>query len=137
VREFTELVGAMFLDCLRRLDQEGLLRPDSPIENLGLVMGVMMRVADDWEIAVSRREIDWAQELMELAREKGIEMRTITATISPYERPILPEPLDEEQSQRDEQEREENRRERGGEYNFERMVSITISRAGWKADCGV
>jgi hypothetical protein len=125
----------MFLDCLRRLDQEGLLRPDSPIENLGLVMGVMMRVADDWDLEVGRYEIDWATELMELAKEKGIEMRTVTATISPYERPAMPEPHNEEQSRRDKQDREERKRERGGEYNFPRMVSITTWSVRWKADC--
>jgi hypothetical protein len=84
VKQLVELIGATYLDCLYRLDKEGLLRPNGPIKNLGLVMGLMLSLADDWDTKCEP-EVMWAAEIIKLAREKGVELLTVSAKIEPYE----------------------------------------------------
>lgn len=43
--DMTDMIGRMFLTQLATLENEGLLRPDSEVMNLALVMGLYLRMA--------------------------------------------------------------------------------------------
>jgi hypothetical protein len=124
--QLIELIGATYLDCLHRLDKEGLLRPNGPIENLGLVMGLMLSLADEWDNTCGP-EIMWAAEIIKLAREKGIELLTVTAKIEPYE--------DDRPKLRQQYSPEERWCPTVEKYNFTKMVSrVSVERMPFSAD---
>ncbi|KAA8902955.1 hypothetical protein FN846DRAFT_954848 [Sphaerosporella brunnea] len=120
--ELLELFGAFFLDILHRLDNEGLLRHDGPIENLGLVMGAMLSLPDDWE-QLTGDGVDWAREIMQLAKAKGIELLTLKDAVVPYQEQN--EPMDDD--------------EPGRTYDFKKQMREYKKRYGpvaaWKQAC--
>lgn len=87
------LIGVMFVDCFRRLDEENRLfarllsPPDiSPFKNLGLVMGLAIGFADQWDGLVGEDgSAYWRKEVVKMAKTRGITLRDTKGLIEEKE----------------------------------------------------
>lgn len=93
VNDLVQLVGAMYLDCLKGLDEmpwvegwPGVLDPPEkggPIRNIAMVMGEMCGLADQWE-SIGSDKSWWKQEIIKIARRRGITLMTCGRTVVEY-----------------------------------------------------
>lgn len=70
------VVGTALLAALNTLDRDGLLKPDSEIKDISLVMGLFLEIAAIFEDAMSIDEEGqkWPEYIMTYAKEKCIEL---------------------------------------------------------------
>ncbi|KAF8251562.1 hypothetical protein K440DRAFT_613389 [Wilcoxina mikolae CBS 423.85] len=151
IAELVALFGGMYLDCLGRLEKLGLLVKDWPIQNLGLVMGIMCSLGDGWDVINHNKETAWTDEIADMAKEKGIEMLDITYKIEPYKIQEHEDPPEEngedkngeeeEGKEKGEDEKEEEEEEEEEEekpvYDFLKMMTDYKKQWGkdWNKTC--
>jgi len=77
IEELISLLGAMFMDCFSRLERQYLSQPErNPLKNLGLVMGLAVSVAGDWEETGcdgGSREV-WSNQIRRLGKRQGVQL---------------------------------------------------------------
>lgn len=120
-------VGTAFLAALNNLDREGLLKPDSEIKDLALVMGLFLDLTDHFEDAMTcgEEEQQWPSYLVALAKEKGIELTLpigIKKRVEEYDNDAeLPQPTGKAAEDR---------------FNFKKVVSSHFIVSQTKASVG-
>jgi hypothetical protein len=123
IAELITLFGAMYLDCLGRLEKLRLLMKDGPIQNLGLILGIMCSLGDGWDVINDNKETAWTDEIGNKAKEKGIEMLDVTYKIEPYQIQDHKDPPEEDKDDKDDDKEEEEEEEEQLVYDFLEMVS--------------
>lgn len=113
VSDLIAVLGALFLHALHYLDNykevtpadklPGWLDPpekEGPIQNLGLVIGNMCGLADAYEGVTGPGEpcTAWKKEILELAEQKGIKVKTVTRELVDYGQKADDIEVDEEDS---------------------------------------
>lgn len=73
------------MDCFSRLERHYLLQPEkNPLRNLGLVMGLAVSVAGDWEETGcdgGSREV-WSNQIRRLGKRQGLQLMDSRGPVS-------------------------------------------------------
>ncbi|KAI9794952.1 MAG: hypothetical protein M1833_007326 [Piccolia ochrophora] len=69
-----EIVGVAVISTMRFLAQKGLLSASSPFKNIGLVAGLYLSFARDWEEIGEDCDATWASRLMSQVEKAGIKI---------------------------------------------------------------
>lgn len=70
------VVGTALLAALNTLDRNSLLKPDSDIKDIGLVMGLFLEIAANFEesLYVDGKPQRWPEYIVTYAKEKSIQL---------------------------------------------------------------
>lgn len=76
VGKLIEVIGYMFIACLESLKKQNVLKADSPIPNLGLVIAIVIEWAQELIDGFDGFEgnVDWVYRVIELAEEAQIKL---------------------------------------------------------------
>jgi len=66
------LVGGGVMCTLEVLEEHGLLRPQSPIRDLALVLGLLYRLDSAWPGGPGEEELSWVHAMVNVAQKHGI-----------------------------------------------------------------
>ena len=70
-----QLIGGAVFTTLNTLEKSGLLRPDTPVKNIALVLGVLYNNTRDWPGNDDEPELEWRGAMIREARQHGIEVK--------------------------------------------------------------
>lgn len=74
IRSTLRLIGYAVLATMKVLDSKDLLRPDSPIKDFSLVIGLLRDALMVWPGSYNEPEFLWAKTVITKCKEKGIKL---------------------------------------------------------------
>jgi hypothetical protein len=74
VAQTMQLIGFAVISTIKALQSHDLFRPDSPIEDFSLVLGLLISAAVQWPGSYDEPELSWAKAVISEAKEHGIEL---------------------------------------------------------------
>ena len=79
VLETLRILGGAVICALRVLEEQDMLKPDSDIKNIALVLGHINMIVQDWPSGEEEDELSWIDAAFYMAMKNGIEF-----TEAPY-----------------------------------------------------
>ncbi|KIX09103.1 uncharacterized protein Z518_00181 [Rhinocladiella mackenziei CBS 650.93] len=70
-----KLIGRAVFYTLNVFEKRGLLRPDSPVKNIGLVLAILRYNLRFWPGHEDKPELEWCEAAIEEAQKRGIEFK--------------------------------------------------------------
>ena len=67
-----QLIGHAILATLEILESKGLLKPDSYVKDISLVLGLLVEVVMVWPSGYDEPEFSWVKAMISKAKENGI-----------------------------------------------------------------